>query len=72
VAFGEMAMLDNSKRSADVVADDETLLARLSVADLRALGEAWPNLTATVYRNLATNLARRLRAANSQVRALEQ
>ena len=72
VAFGEMAMLDNSKRSADVVADDETLLARLAVADLRELGERWPNLTATVYRNLATNLARRLRAANSQVRALEQ
>jgi CRP-like cAMP-binding protein len=72
VAFGEMAMLDDSKRSADVVADDDTLLARVAVADLRELGERWPNLTATVYRNLATNLARRLRAANSQVRALEQ
>jgi glutaminase len=72
VAFGEMAMLDDSKRSADVVADDETLLARVPVDALRELGERWPNLTATVYRNLATNLARRLRAANRQVRALEQ
>jgi CRP-like cAMP-binding protein len=67
-----MAILDDDTRSADVAADEDTLLARLAVDDLRELGKRWPNLLATVYRNLATNLARRLRAANSQVRALEQ
>jgi glutaminase len=72
VAFGEMAMLDDGRRSADVVADEDTLLARVSVAELRELGERFPNLVTTVYRNLAANLARRLRSANDQVRALEQ
>ncbi len=35
VAFGEMAILDNQPRSADIVADGHGALARLSVADLR-------------------------------------
>ena len=72
VAFGEMAMLDDGRRSADVVADEDTVLARVSVTELRELGERFPNLVTTIYRNLAANLARRLRSANGQVRALEQ
>lgn len=72
VAFGELAMLDQSRRSADVVADDDSVLARVAVDDLRKLGDRFPQMMATIYCNLATNLARRLRAANEQVRALGQ
>jgi CRP-like cAMP-binding protein len=72
VAFGELAMLDRSRRSADVVATDDSVLARISVDDLHDLGDRFPQMMATIYRNLATNLARRLRAANEQVRALDQ
>jgi len=72
VAFGEMAMLDDALRSADVVADEETLLARVAIADLLELGARYPTLMTTIYRNLARNLARRLRSVNDQVRALEQ
>ncbi len=65
-------MLDQSRRSADVVATDDSLLARVAVDDLRGLGDRHPQMMATIYRNLAANLARRLRAANEQVRALDQ
>jgi CRP-like cAMP-binding protein len=72
VAFGELAMLDQSKRSADVVVEDDSLLARIAVDDLRTLAARFPQMMTTIYRNLATILARRLRAANEQVRALDQ
>ena len=72
VAFGELAMLEQSRRSADVVATDDSMLARVAVDDLRGLGDRHPQMMATIYRNLAANLARRLRAANEQVRALDQ
>ena len=72
VAFGEMAILDDQPRSADVVADEDGALARLSVDDLRDLAIEHPNLGATLYRNLSVALSRRLRSANEQVRALEQ
>ncbi len=72
VAFGEMAILDDQPRSADVVADEDGALARLSVDDLRDLAIEHPNLGATLYRNLSAALSRRLRSANEQVRALEQ
>jgi glutaminase len=72
VAFGEMALLDGDVRSADVVADDDAVLARVGVSDLRRLGAEQPDLIAAIYRNVAANLARRMRAANAQVRALEQ
>jgi glutaminase len=72
VAFGELAILDQARRSADVVATDDSVLARISVDELRDLGVQFPHMMATIYRNLATNLARRLRAANEQVRALDQ
>jgi glutaminase len=72
VAFGEMAILDAQPRSADIVADEDGALARLSVDDLQALAVEHPNLAATLYRNLSVALSRRLRSANEQVRALEQ
>jgi CRP-like cAMP-binding protein len=72
VAFGELAMLDQSRRSADVVADEHSMLARVAVDDLQKLGDRFPEMTTKIYRNLARNLARRMLAANEQVRALDQ
>jgi glutaminase len=70
VAVGEMAFLDEGHRSADVVAECDTKLARLSIEDLRAIGQASPAATATFAANLARNLSGRLRRANEQVRML--
>jgi glutaminase len=72
VAVGEMAFLDEGKRSADVIAERDTVLARLSIDDLHALGQATPRIIATFSANLARNLSGRLRRANEQVRMLAQ
>jgi glutaminase len=70
-AFGDMALLVEGPRSADVAADEPVTAARLPLADLRALEVRRPDLLATIYRNLARTLGGRLRRANAQVRALE-
>ena len=72
MAFGEMALIDDGKRSADVVTDEITTLARIAVADLRELGATHPELLATLYRNLSCQLAAWLQRANAQVRALDR
>jgi glutaminase len=71
-AVGELALLDESPRSADLVVDRPTRVATLSVRDLDELDAALPGLKATVYANLAHSLSERLRRANGRIRALEQ
>jgi glutaminase len=70
VAFGEMAFLDEGRRSADIVAEEDSVLARLSIDDLHEIGRAWPQVMGTFSANLARNLSARLRRANEQVRML--
>jgi glutaminase len=70
VAFGEMALLDDEARSADVVCDERSKVASLSLTALHALHDEHPDVAATMQANLARLLARRLRAANAQIRAL--
>jgi glutaminase len=71
MAFGEMALLVEGPRSADVAADQRVVAARLALNDLRELEAHAPELLAIIYRNLARTLGGRLRRANAQVRALE-
>jgi glutaminase len=70
VAVGEMAFLDEGERSADVVAERDSRLARLSIGRLQAIGRVAPQVTAAFSANLARNLSGRLRRANEQVRML--
>jgi CRP-like cAMP-binding protein len=67
-----MAFLDEGRRSADVVAEEESVLARLSIEDLRQIGDELPGVLAKFSANLARNLSGRLRRANEQVRMLAQ
>ena len=73
-AFGEMALLDEGRRSASVVADEPSTVASLSLAVLRDLetDAARSGVTAVIHRNLARNLSRRLRNANAQIQALDR
>jgi glutaminase len=70
VAFGDMALLDEGRRSADVVCAEACTVAELSLAALRRLDDEYPTVRPTIQSNLARLLARRLRAANAQIRAL--
>lgn len=72
VSFGEMALLDGGRRSADVVADERVVCYGFSVDELKELGRDHPNLITTILGNMMRELSERLRRANDEVRALEQ
>jgi glutaminase len=72
IAFGEMALLDEGRRSADVVVERDCVLVELPTAAFAEVGTRYPQLGRALYANLARNLSHRVRNANSQLRALEQ
>lgn len=70
-SFGEMALLDGGRRSADVHADGAVLCYGFSVGRIREISAEHPEILATILSNLARTLTARLRAANEEIRALE-
>ncbi len=63
--LGEVAMLDHRGRSAEAVADTDSVVHALSDASLHALQTDDPALAALVYRNIAVHLSTRLRIASN-------
>jgi glutaminase len=72
LSFGEMALLDGGRRSADIVADERTVCYGFSVEQLREVGKEHPNLLMTIMGNMMRDFSERLRRANDEIRALEQ
>jgi glutaminase len=70
LAVGEMALVGDSVRSADVTAAQDSILTELPTAAVAALGATHPGLTTQLQVNLARVLADRLRQANEQLRLL--
>ena len=69
--FGETALLEpNGRRSADVVCDEHSTMASLSLYALDRLDIREPAVRGKIYANLARLLSARLRRANVQIRAL--
>lgn len=64
--FGEMAMFNDSPRSADVVAVTETRLMRITRHAFRLFIEEIPELASPILYNLATAMADRLVASNKR------
>jgi CRP-like cAMP-binding protein len=64
--FGEMAMFNDSPRSADVVAVSETRLMRVTQHAFLLFIEEIPELASRILYNLASTLADRLVAANTR------
>lgn len=64
--FGEMALFNNSPRSADIVAVSETRLMRVTQHAFRLFVDEIPELASKVLHTLASTLADRLVAANSR------
>jgi len=71
LSFGEMALLDGGKRSADIVADEKVICYGLAVDQLVELAAEHPNITITILRNLTRDFSERLRHANEAISALE-
>jgi glutaminase len=69
-SFGEMATIDGGNRSTTVEAETDTVCQLLSFAALARLERELPGFKETLYRNVASSLARRLRDANEEIRAV--
>jgi glutaminase len=72
VAVGEMALLERSTRSANLVLEQPSTVAELRIDDLDTVEQEHPGVRAKIYANLAQTLSDRLRVANGRIRALER
>jgi glutaminase len=68
--FGELALLDDEPRTADVDAETEAVCFVLCLADIASMGVAMPGIRLELAQQLARNLAARLRRADSEIAAL--
>jgi glutaminase len=71
MSFGEMALLDGGKRSADVVADQRVVCYGFSVEELQEISRTTPSVLITILSNINRDMTERLRLANNEIRALE-
>jgi glutaminase len=71
LSFGEMALLDGGRRSADVIADERVVCYGFSVDHLREIGRQHPQIFTTILGNMMRDFSERLRRANDEIRALE-
>jgi glutaminase len=71
LSFGEMALLDGGKRSADIVADERVICYGLRVEQLHELAAEHPNVMITILGNLTREFSERLRHANEEIGVLE-
>lgn len=69
--FGEMAVLEEGKRSADVVADERVVCYGLSAEDLSTLGTFDPRILSTLLGNMAREFATRMRRGNDLISSLK-
>jgi CRP-like cAMP-binding protein len=69
--FGELALLDEGKRSASVIANDELVCYGLKKSDFRVLARETPMVAIKLIAALGRELSLRLRAANRTIHQLE-
>lgn len=69
--FGEMALLDNSLRTASAVATEKTEIMIFSRKDLLTLAEQWPHLGVKILMHLSQIVAERLRRTNRALRGIK-
>lgn len=65
--FGEMAMLDGGRRSANAEAQGPVMCHVFSIAQLQELGAQHPAILTAILGNLARDLSDRLRLANEMI-----
>jgi SulP family sulfate permease len=70
VIFGEMAMLEGERRSAEAVADTEIVIYEVRKADFDHALHLNPTLAAKVVANMAREIAARLRVTNNELRMI--
>lgn len=71
VIFGEVALLDGKPRSADVWAEENSEVYRLSLDDFEALRKEKPEIVIKLLLNIAKEFSRNMRRISDEVRVLE-
>jgi glutaminase len=71
LTFGEMALLDGGKRSAEIIADERVVCYGLAVDEIQQLAVDHPNIMITILGNLTRDFSERLRHANEAIGTLE-
>jgi len=66
--FGDMSLFDHGPRSADVVANVDSTVLKISASNFAALTEAAPDLAAPFLLAASKTLAARIRADNKRLR----
>ena len=64
--FGDISLLDKGPRSADVVANQDSVVAQIHASDLDALSTDAPDLAAAFLKGLGRTLTARIRADNKR------
>lgn len=62
--FGEMSVIECTRRSASAIAVEPSVLYSLSNADIHHLFKRWPDQFSILILNISRDLCRRLRAMN--------
>ncbi len=70
LAFGELGLLDGGTRSANVIADDQTLCYVLLFAKLQAVAKCHPEIHSKLVFNIGRELCARLRRSDAEIRSL--
>lgn len=71
VVFGELALLEGNPRSADIVADDETICYRLNVEDFQKIADEHHDIAVLLTLNIGRILSQRILTLNDELRVLE-
>jgi hypothetical protein len=66
--FGEIALFDQGPRSADVIANQESLLLKITTAAFEKLRREAPELSAPILFSISKTLASRIRADNKRIK----
>ena len=67
VVFGEMGLLDGLPRSADLAADQDSVVLKLTRTHFEEIRRSHPGIAATVLFNLSSEMATRLRYVNMEL-----
>ncbi len=70
VTFGEVALLDNKPRSANVVVEGDAMIYRLPYDNFLDLQQSEPNVANKLILNMALNLSTRLRLNTEEIKVL--
>jgi CRP/FNR family cyclic AMP-dependent transcriptional regulator len=66
--FGDISLFDHGPRSADVVANADSIVLKISSSSIEQLSKAAPELATPFLRNIGQTLSARIRADNKRLR----